>query len=240
MPLLQLASSARKSLPWTTALAALAFAPFADGAVVLSNHAPIIAGVSRPISLGAGSGEAVKVTTGASSGWSVNSVSILAGNVSASWAFQIWTDSSGTLGTLVGTSGTLTNSLANGSHTFTFASPVSLSANTSYWFTPAIANPATAAASSISWKYSLSPGVAPSQSAAGWLQGSQLSTTDYTTWSSNAGRSYASLEIDATAIAAGVPDGTHTALLLLPGAGLLAVRLRRRPRRSATGMDCIR
>ena len=166
------------------------------------------------------------MTTGAGSGWSVSSVSILTSYLSASWAFQIWTDNAGTLGTLVGTSATLTNNYSSGSKTFTFTSPVTLSGGTSYWFTPA-PDPATANASSIPWKYSLS--AAPSLSAAGWLQGSQLSTSNFTTWSASSNRDYASLEIDATAASSGVPDGTQTALLLLPGAGLLALRFRRRP-----------
>lgn len=234
MSQLPLQSPARRSLPWTAALAALAFTPFVEGAVVLSNHAAITSAIrSRTFSIGASSGEAVKVTTGAGSGWSVSSVSILGGNVSSSWAFQIWTDNAGTLGTLVGTSATLSNSLVSGSHIFTFNSPVSLSGGTSYWFTPTIANPATAGSSSIDWKYSLSPGVTPSVSNVGWLQVAQLSTTDFTTWTSSSGRSHAALEINATAVSAGVPDGAHTALLLFPSAGLLALRLRRR---SAAGI----
>lgn len=233
MSQLPLQSPARRSLPWTAALAALAFTPFVEGAVVLSNHAAITSGRSRTFLVGSSSGEAVKVTTGAGSGWSVSSVSILGGDVSSSWAFQIWTDNAGTLGTLVGTSATLSNLSGPGSHTFTFNSPVSLSGGTSYWFTPTIANPATAGSSSIDWKYSLSPGVTPSVSNVGWLQVAQLSTTDFTTWTSSSGRSHAALEINATAVSAGVPDGAHTALLLFPSAGLLALRLRRR---SAAGI----
>jgi hypothetical protein len=37
-----------------------------------------------------------------------------------------------------------------------------------------------------------------------------------------------SLEIDATAVTSGVPDGTATALLLLPGAALVGLGSRRR------------
>ena len=232
MPNLPVPAAPRTSLSLAATLAALAFAPFVDGAVVLSNHSAVTSGSPSSFNVYAGSGgfpgsgEAVKVTTGAGSGWSVSSVSILGGYVSASWAFQIWTDNAGNLGTLVGTSATLTDAYSSGAKTFTFTSPVTLSGGASYWFTPA-PDPATAFRSDLNWTYNSS--ATPTPSAAGWLQGSQLSTTDFTTWSASSGRSYASLEIDATsASSSGVPDGTSTALMLLPGAGLLALRFRRR------------
>jgi hypothetical protein len=130
----QLPSSAAtgRSLPLAAALAALAFAPFVDGAVVLSNHTTVTSGSPSSYYLGGSFGEAVQVTTGLGSGWSVSSVSILVGYISQSWAFQIWTDNAGTLGTLVGTSTPLTTSLSSGSKTFTFTSPVNLSGSTSY------------------------------------------------------------------------------------------------------------
>jgi hypothetical protein len=69
-------------------------------------------------------------------------------------------------------------------------------------------------------------------SGSGWLQGSQLSTTNFTTWTASSGRNYVSLEIDATAVAACVPDGAATAWLLTPVAAL-AFLVRRRCATSA-------
>lgn len=213
--------SSRTSLSLAATLAALAFAPFADGAVVLSNLSAI-PGVNKGAFFvnSSTSGEAVKVTTGAGSAWSVSSVSIITGLFSGSASFQIWTVSGGTLGSLVGTSGAL-NSPASGTQTFTFSSPVTLTGNTSYWFTP------TVTSGSVFWqKNPDATNLTPS--AAGWVQTDQIRTTNYTTWSASSGRSAVSLAIDATAVSSGVPDGTSTALILLPGAGLLALRLRRR------------
>ena len=202
-------------------LAALAVAPFADGAVVLSNLSAIPGPNKASILLhSSNSGEAVKVTTGAGSAWSVSSVSIITGPFSGSARFQIWTVSGGTLGSLVGTSGAL-NSGASGTQTFTFGSPVTLAANTSYWFTP------TVASGLFSWQKN-PDATNLNRNAAGWVQTDQIRTTNYTTWTASTGRTAASLAIDATAVSSGVPDRTSTALILLPGAGLLALRFRRR------------
>lgn len=60
-----------------------------------------------------------------------------------------------------------------------------------------------------------------------WTQGIQQTYT--TGWAGSTGQSYVSLEIDATQVpSAGVPDGTTTALLLVPlGLGVAWTRRRR-------------
>ena len=224
MPNLPVPAAPRTSLSLAATLAALAFAPFVDGAVVLSNHSSFSPTGSSFYVNGTNAGEAIRVTTGTASGWSLNSVSILVNYVSDSAVFQIWTDAGGTLGSLVATSASVSTTIPFGNVTFNFTSPVSLAGSTSYWFT-AKANPGNS--SSVEWWNE--PNATPSLSAAGWLQGSQLSTSNFTTWSASSNRSYASLEIDATAASSsGVPDGTSTAFMLLPGAGLLALSFRRR------------
>jgi uncharacterized phage protein gp47/JayE len=101
---------------------------------------------------------------------------------------------------------------------------VSLNGNTTYWL---VLNTAGSFLNVSSWTYD--PDASPSTSAFGWSQGSQFATTDsFATWSASSAKNYLSLEIDATSGSAGVPDGTATALLLLPGAALLGLRSRRR------------
>ena len=215
----------RTSLSLAATLAALAFAPFVDGAVVLSNFSGFGASPST-FSLRSfnGTREAIRVSTGPGS-WSLNSVSIITGYLSSGTNFQIWSDSSNTLGTLLATSNTVGNSAPlwhAGTQTFTFSTPVVLSGSTNYWFT------ATPSGSNWDpdWAYN---STATFSSTFGWSQLGQLSSTDSgTTWGTSSNRSFASLEIDATSSSSGVPEGTSTALMLLPGAGLLALSFRRR------------
>ena len=227
MPNLPVPAAPRTSLSLAATLAALAFAPFVDGAVVLSNFSGFGASPSTfTLSKFTGTREAIRVSTGPGS-WSLNSVSIITGYLSQGTNFQIWSDSSNTLGTLLATSDTVGNSLAlwhAGTQTFTFSTPVVLSGSTNYWFT------ATPSGSywDPAWAYN---STATFSSTFGWSQLGQLSSTDSgTTWGTSNNRSFASLEIDATSSSSssGVPDGTSTALMLLPGAGLLALRFRRR------------
>ena len=213
------------SLSLAASLAALAFAPFVNGAVVLDNLSQIS---------GAGNGsfpnytayrEAVQVTTGSAGTWSVSSVSIIAGYMSGWGALQIWSDNSGTLGTLLATSATIPNNFSPGTNTFSFNTPVSLNASTAYWVTVAADSPTSYFTGP--WQYN--PNATPSSSY-GWQQSaSQLTTTDNgVSWSASSGRSYVSLQIDATLVSSGVPDGTTTAFLLAPiGAGLAWVGRRR-------------
>ncbi len=225
LPLPSSAASGR-SLSLTATLAALVFAPFVDGAVVLSNFSGFGAIPSAfPLRHYDGTREAIRVSTGPGS-WSLNSVSIITEYLSTGTNFQIWSDSSNTLGTLLATSDTVGNSLAlwhAGTQTFTFSTPVVLSGSTNYWLT---ATP-TGSFWNPNWAYN---STATFSSTFGWSQVGQLSSTDSgTTWGTSNNRSFASLEIDATAASSsGVPDGTSTALMLLPGAGLLALRFRRR------------
>jgi hypothetical protein len=209
------------AVPLAAALAALAFAPFAEGAVVLTNLTDVAGTGKLSFSVNSSTGEAVQVTTGAGSGWSVASVAIRVNRLSGSASFQIWSDNGGNLGTLLGTSQVITNSYAEGAKTFAFTVPVSLIGNTSYWFAINGSN-----SSSTGWQYNAN--ATPTVSGSGWLQGSQLSTTNFTTWTASSGRNYVSLEIDATAVAAGVPDGAATAWLLTPVAALAFLVRRRR------------
>ena len=226
MPNLPVPAAPRTSLSLAATLAALAFAPFVDGAVVLSNFSGFGASPSTfPLSNFTGTREAIRVSTGPGS-WSLNSVSIITDYLSMGTNFQIWSDSSNTLGTLLATSDTVGNSQPlwhAGTQTLTFSTPVVLSGSTNYWFT------ATPSGSywDPAWAYN---STATFSSTFGWSQLGQLSSTDSgTTWGTSNNRSFASLEIDATAASSsGVPDGTSTALMLLPGAGLLALRFRRR------------
>jgi len=208
-------------IPLAAALAALAFAPFAEGAVVLTNLTDVAGTGKAQFYVNASNGEAVQVTTGAGSDWSVASVAIRVNYLSGSASFQIWSDNGGNLGTLLGTSQVITNSYAQGAKTFAFTVPVSLIGNTSYWFAINGSN-----SSSTGWQYNAN--ATPTVSGSGWLQGSQLSTTNFTTWTASSGRNYVSLEIDATAVAAGVPDGAATAWLLTPVAALAFLVRRRR------------
>lgn len=212
---------ATPSIPLAAALAALAFAPFAQGAVVLSNFSGVSGGNTGNLFVNSGRGEAVQITTGSSSNWSLSSVSILANYVSGSASFQIWSDNAGNLGSLLGTSQVISASNTGTTKTFTFSSPVTLNSSTAYWFAIDGRN-----SSSTPWKYD--PDASSSSSSYGWNRGGQLSTTNFSTWSASSGRNYMSLEIDATAVTSGVPDGTATALLLLPGAALLGLGSRRR------------
>jgi hypothetical protein len=212
-----------RSLPLAAALAALAFAPFVDGAVVLSNFSGFGASPSTfALSGSGGTREAIRVSTGPGS-WNLNSVSIITGYLSTGTNFQIWSNSTNTLGTLLHTSNTVGNfPWSAGTQTFTFSTPVVLSGNTDYWLT---ATPVSGFWDP-RWAYN---STATFSSTFGWSQVGQLSSTDSgTTWGTSSNRSFASLEIDATAASSGVPDGTSTAFMLLPGAGLLALRFRRR------------
>ena len=209
------------AIPLAAALAALAFAPFAEGSVVLTNLTDVAGTGKSQFYVNASNGEAVQVTTGAGSDWSVASVAIRVNYLSGSASFQIWSDNGGNLGTLLGTSQVITNSYAQGAKTFAFTVPVSLIGNTSYWFAINGSN-----SSSTGWQYNAN--ATPTVSGSGWLQGSQLSTTNFTTWTASSGRNYVSLEIDATAVAAGVPDGAATAWLLTPVAALAFLVRRRR------------
>jgi hypothetical protein len=212
---------ATPSIPLAAALAALAFTPFVEGAVVLSNFSAVSGGNTAPFYSNATNGHAVQITTGAGANWSVSSISILAGLVSGSASFQIWSNNPST-GSLLGTSQTLSQS--GTTKTFTFSTPVSLTGNTTYWL---VLNTAGSGANSTWWTYD--PDASPSTSAFGWSQGSQFATTNsFATWSASSARNYLSLEIDATSGSSGVPDGTATALLLLPGAALVGLGSRRR------------
>ena len=213
------------SIPLAAALAALAFTPFVEGAVVLSNFSAVSGGNTAPFYSNATNGHAVQITTGAGANWSVSSISILAGLVSGSASFQIWSNNPSTIGSsLVGTSQTLSGQYTAGTKTFTFSTPVSLTGNTTYWL---VLNTAGSGANSTWWTYD--PDASPSTSAFGWSQGSQFATTNsFATWSASSARNYLSLEIDATSGSSGVPDGTATALLLLPGAALVGLGSRRR------------
>jgi hypothetical protein len=215
------------SISLAAALAALAFTPFVEGAVVLSNFSAFSQGTSTTIYAGANSSEAVQITTGAGANWSVSSISILSNLISGSASFQIWTNNPGTSGSqILGTSQTISNTpgYAFLPRTFTFSTPVNLNGSTTYWF---VLNTAGSNLNSTEW--ASNPSASPSTSAFGWSQGSQFSTTDsFATWSASSANNFVSLEIDATSGSAGVPDGTATALLLLPGAALLGLRSRRR------------
>lgn len=203
-------------------MAALAFAPFVNGAVVLDNLSQIAGAGNGSFSNYTSNREAVQVTTGSAGTWSVSSVSIIATYISGYGALQIWSDNSGTLGTLLATSATVPDNFGTGTNTFTFNSPVSLNASTAYWFT-------VAATPYFSGPWQYNPNATPSSSY-GWQQSaSQLTTTDNgASWSASSGRSYVSLQIDATLVSSGVPDGTTTAFLLAPiGAGLAWVGRRR-------------
>ena len=217
---------ATPSIPLAAALAALAFTPFVEGAVVLSNFSAFSAFSSSTIYAGANSSEAVQITTGAGANWSVSSISILSYLISGSASFQIWTNNPSPSGSLLGTSQTITDTpgYAFLPRTFTFSTPVNLSGSTTYWF---VLNTAGSNLNSTEWAYN--PSASPSTSAFGWSQGSQFSTTDsFSTWSASGANNYVSLEIDATSGSSGVPDGTATALLLLPGAALVGLGSRRR------------
>jgi hypothetical protein len=212
---------ATPSIPLAAALAALAFTPFAQGAVVLSNFSGVSGGNIGTLYVNSSEGEAVQITTGSSSNWTLSSVSILSGYVSGSASFQIWSNNAGNLGNLLGTSQVISESYAGTTKTFTFSAPVNLNSNTVYWFAINGQNSASTV-----WEYD--PDASSSSSSYGWSRGGQLSTTNFSTWSASSGRNYMSLEIDATAVTSGVPDGTATALLLLPGAALVGLGSRRR------------
>ncbi len=217
------ARSLAPAVPLAAALAALAFAPFAEGAVVLSNFSGVGTGgtAASQIYVNSSRGEAVQITTGAGSNWSLSSISILSSQVSGSASFQIWSNSSGTLGSLLGTSQVISGSYGGTTKTFTFSAPLILDGSTTYWVAINGQN-----SSSTMWKYDID--ASPSSSSFGWSRGSQLSTTNFSTWTASSGRNYMSLEIDATAVAAGVPDGAATASLLTPVAALAFLGRRRR------------
>lgn len=202
-----------RPLSLAATLAALAFAPFVDGAVVLSN----LSGFSPTddyvrINQSSASTEAVKVTTGPGS-WTLNSVSIISYYSDAS-KLVIWAGASpGSIGTptYVSSVNTGSSGMSYGTKTFTFSS-VTLSGGTDYWFA-AVRN----TTGTLLWYYN---STATPSSAYGWTQSDQQTYT--TSWAASSGRSYVSLAIDATQVpSAGVPDGTTTALLLAPlGLGL--------------------
>jgi hypothetical protein len=221
-----------RPLSLAATLATLAFAPFVDGAVVLSN----LAGFSTPHSndpyaiQGAGVNpayEAVRVTTGPGS-WTLNSVSVLA-FFSTSARIQIWQGANpGSIASPDYVSIAQNTDADSGppnydpiATTFTFASTVTLTGGTDYWFA-LVPGPT----SDPSWWY-YNSSATPSITSGGWTRGGQKTYT--TSWDPSSGRSYVSLAIDATQVpSAGVPDGTTTALLLAPlGLGLAWTSRRR-------------
>ena len=80
------------AIPLAAALAALAFAPFAEGSVVLTNLTDVAGTGKSQFYVNSSRGEAVQVTTGAGSDWSVASVAIRVNYLSGSASFQIWSD----------------------------------------------------------------------------------------------------------------------------------------------------